>query len=284
MPLAPRIVRQVAGDRQRLADVVELAQADLARVELMIIFEPAQMQGEQEPLLQFESHVGQLGLGELEGGQRPIEHGPVAGVGQRGLQAVPGRPERAEDDAEPGLVQTRQRAAQPGHLGQHRVAGSRTSSSTSSAVTEARSDSSVLDRCRGEARRVGRHHETSDACSRLPVRLGSSPSSVWAQTTATSATEPLVIHILVPFNTQSAFSPRRPGGPGCASRPGWSRNRPRSGRSSRSPRRRPTAAASCCFCSSLPNFQIANMASDPCTETMLRTPESPASSSRQARP
>ena len=39
-----------------------------------------------------------------------------------------------------------------------------------------------------------------------------------------------------------------------------------------------------CFCSSLPNFQIANMASDPCTDTMLRTPESPASSSRQARP
>ena len=39
-----------------------------------------------------------------------------------------------------------------------------------------------------------------------------------------------------------------------------------------------------CFCSSLPNFQIANMASDPCTDTMLRTPESPASSSRQASP
>ena len=39
-----------------------------------------------------------------------------------------------------------------------------------------------------------------------------------------------------------------------------------------------------CFCSSLPQRQIANMASDPCTETRLRTPESPASSSRQARP
>jgi hypothetical protein len=38
------------------------------------------------------------------------------------------------------------------------------------------------------------------------------------------------------------------------------------------------------FWSSVPNLQIANMASDPCTETMLRTPESPASSSRQANP
>ncbi len=40
----------------------------------------------------------------------------------------------------------------------------------------------------------------------------------------------------------------------------------------------------CCFCSSLPNFQIGNMASDPCTDTKLRAPLSPASSSRHARP
>jgi len=39
-----------------------------------------------------------------------------------------------------------------------------------------------------------------------------------------------------------------------------------------------------CFCSSEPNFQIGNMASEPWTETKERKPLSPASSSRQARP
>ena len=39
-----------------------------------------------------------------------------------------------------------------------------------------------------------------------------------------------------------------------------------------------------CFCSSEPHFQIANIASEPCTETSERMPESPASSSMQARP
>ncbi|CAB4881990.1 unannotated protein [freshwater metagenome] len=40
----------------------------------------------------------------------------------------------------------------------------------------------------------------------------------------------------------------------------------------------------CCFCSSDPYFQIANIASEPCTETSERMPESMASSSRQANP
>ncbi len=40
----------------------------------------------------------------------------------------------------------------------------------------------------------------------------------------------------------------------------------------------------CCFCSSEPNAQIAYIASEPCTDTSERTPESAASSSMQARP
>ncbi len=40
----------------------------------------------------------------------------------------------------------------------------------------------------------------------------------------------------------------------------------------------------CCFCSSLPNRCTAYMASEPCTETSERMPESAASSSRQASP
>ena len=39
-----------------------------------------------------------------------------------------------------------------------------------------------------------------------------------------------------------------------------------------------------CFCSSLPQRWIANIASEPCTETKDRIPESEASSSRQASP
>jgi hypothetical protein len=40
----------------------------------------------------------------------------------------------------------------------------------------------------------------------------------------------------------------------------------------------------CFFCSSEPNLEIALMASDPCTETKVRMPESPASSSIAAIP
>ena len=39
-----------------------------------------------------------------------------------------------------------------------------------------------------------------------------------------------------------------------------------------------------CFCSSEPNLTIALIASEPCTETKVRMPESPASSSIAARP
>ena len=106
------------------------------------------------------------------------------------------------------------------------------------------------------------------------------PSSVWAQTTATSATEPLVIHILLPLSTQSppsrlALVRMLPG-----SEP-WSGSvRPKQ------PMASPVAmrGSHSCFCSSLPQRQMANMASEPCTETSERMPESEASSSRQARP
>src|SRR5690606_19807705 len=106
------------------------------------------------------------------------------------------------------------------------------------------------------------------------------PSSVRAQTTATSATEPLVIHILVPSMTQSDPSRRArvriPAGLD-----------PKSGSvSPKQPTSSPAAmpGSQACFCSSEPYRQIAYMDSDPCTDTRLRTPESAASSSRQASP
>ena len=91
---------------------------------------------------------------------------------------------------------------------------------------------------------------------------------------------PLVIHCLEPLSTQSSPSRlafvRMPDG-----------SEPKSGSvSPKQPIRSPAAmpGSHCCFCSSEPNFQIGNIASEPCTETRLRMPESPYSSSRQATP
>ena len=107
------------------------------------------------------------------------------------------------------------------------------------------------------------------------------PSSVDAHTTAMSATDPLVIHILVPFSTQS--DPSR----SCAVVIIVDGSLPWSGSvSPKQPIASPAAmrGSHSCFCSSEPYFQIGNMASDPWTETRLRSPESAASSSRQATP
>jgi hypothetical protein len=115
-----------------------------------------------------------------------------------------------------------------------------------------------------------------------PRTDGRDPSdpSVWAQTIATSAIEPLVIHILLPDRTQSSpcrrARVRMPAG-----------LEPKSGSvSPKQPIASPSAirGSHSCFCSSEPCFQIAYIASDPCTLTSDRTPESPASSSMHASP
>ncbi len=106
------------------------------------------------------------------------------------------------------------------------------------------------------------------------------PSSVCAQTTARSASVPFVIQSLLPLRTQS--SPRRRALVRmCAgSEPKSGSVRPKQPMTSpRAIRGRYRS-----FCSSDPYFQIGNMQSEPWTETKLRNPESPASSSRLARP
>lgn len=70
-------------------------------------------------------------------------------------------------------------------------AGSRTSSITSSLVTLARSDHLCL---------ISGAENPGVSVGTAKPRI---PSSVCAHTTATAATEPLVIHILRPFSTQS---------------------------------------------------------------------------------
>ena len=106
------------------------------------------------------------------------------------------------------------------------------------------------------------------------------PSSVRAHTTAASATEPLVIHIFWPCRIQSEPSRRAR----VRIAPG---SEPASGSvSPKQPIASPSAicGSHSCFWSSDPHRQIANIASDPCTDTRLRMPESPASSSRQVSP
>jgi len=107
-----------------------------------------------------------------------------------------------------------------------------------------------------------------------------SSSSVRAQTTARSAIVPFVIHIFEPFRTQSPPSRRARVRIAPGSEPASASVRPK----------QPISSPECMrgsqrsFCSSEPHRQIANIASDPWTETALRVPASPASSSRQARP
>ena len=106
------------------------------------------------------------------------------------------------------------------------------------------------------------------------------PSSLRAHTTATSASEPLVIHIFEPLRTQ--LSPLRlarvriPAG----LEPASGSVRPK--QPIVVPAAMPGSQRS--FCSSEPHFQIANIASEPCTEQNERRPESPASSSRHVSP
>src|ERR1017187_6198299 len=147
-------------------------------------------------------------------------------------------------------------------------AGSRTSSRCNSDVMDARRDSFLW-----------MSLAVKPAVPR-GTRNPRMPSEVPAHTTAMSAMLPLVIHILVPESTQS--DPSRLANvcmlPG--SEPLSGSVRPKQ------PMASPAAirGSHSFFCSSEPNRQIGDMASEPWTEVALRSPESHASSSRQATP
>ena len=149
--------------------------------------------------------------------------------------------------------------------------GRRTPSSTSSLVTEARSDSLCL---------ISGAEKPGLSVGTTKPRIPPCSSPALAQTTATSAIEPLVIHIFEPSSTQSSPSRRALVRIEAGSEP-WSGSV-----SPKQPIASPVAieGSQRSRCSSVPQRWIANIASDPCTDTRLRTPESVASSSRQARP
>src|ERR1700681_649251 len=106
------------------------------------------------------------------------------------------------------------------------------------------------------------------------------PSSVFAHTTATSASVPLVIHCLEPLSTQSpptrlAYVRMPPG-----LEPKSGSVRPKQPMASPVARRGIQRS----FCSLEPKAEIGYITSELCTETKLRSPESPRSSSCMIRP
>jgi hypothetical protein len=106
------------------------------------------------------------------------------------------------------------------------------------------------------------------------------PSSVRAQMTATSAIDARPIHRLAPSMTQPSPARRAVVVMLAGSLPASGSVRPK--QPIRSPAAIPGSQRS--LCASVPNLWMALMASDPCTLTKVRSPESPASSSSAARP
>ena len=110
------------------------------------------------------------------------------------------------------------------------------------------------------------------------------PSSVMAHTTITPATDASPIHRLAPLSTQPASSPVPSRRANVVMEEG---SEPAVGSvRAKQPITSPAAirGSHSCFWSSEPHLWMAVMASEPCTETKVRIPESPASSSIAARP
>src|SRR6185312_14573191 len=110
-PVRPEDGARLAGDAERGADVVELAEADLLGAKATGLLQPREMDGKQRCARQRRPHLGDLGLGQLERREWASEDLAVVRVGERGLETAAGRAEDAEDDAEAGFVQTGERAA-----------------------------------------------------------------------------------------------------------------------------------------------------------------------------
>ena len=164
------------------------------------------------------------------------------------------RPRRCRSAPRSGTTAAR---AAPWPRAASRRPGRRTSSSSSSEVTEARSESFWWMSCVVKPFVPGGDEEAAHARRRS-----------CAHTTATSATEPFVIHIFWPCRIQSSPSRRarvriEPG-----SEPESGSVRPKQ------PIASPAAirGSHSCFCSSEPQRQIAYIASEPCTDTSERTP------------
>src|SRR6266700_3302876 len=125
---------------------------------------------------------------------------------------------------------------------------------TSSEVTEARSDPLCL---------ISGALKPGASAGTTNPRM---PSSVFAHTTATSAIEPLVIHIFRPDSTQSVPSRRAEVRIAAGSDPASGSVSPKQ------PIASPVAilGSQASLCPSDPHRQMANIASEPCTDTSDR--------------
>ena len=103
----------LARDRDGLARVVELADRDLVRLQRAGVFQPPELQREQEALVDLERHVDELLLRELVRRDGLAEHLTPLRVGERRAVAVERGAHDAPDDAVARLVEARERAAQP---------------------------------------------------------------------------------------------------------------------------------------------------------------------------
>ena len=198
IPLPPRIVRARAADLDRAADVAHLAEADVLGPQRALVLHAADVERDERGAVHLERHLGELLLGQLVGGDRLVEDDALLRVRERRLEAGAGGADGAEDDPVAGLVEAGERPAQASRPpGACSSAGTRTSSRTSSEVTEARSEIFLW---------ISGAVKPGVPFSTRKPRI--SPSSVRAQTTATSAIEPFVIHILAPLRIQSEPSRR----------------------------------------------------------------------------
>ena len=123
---------------------------------------------------------------------------PLLGVVEGRLVAGPGGAGGAEEDAEAGLVEARQRAPHADHAGEHGRVGEPHVVEHQLGGHRRPQRELAVDVVGGEPGRVGGDDEAADR----PV-VGRA-----AQTMATSARPPLVIHIFVPLRTQSSPSRR----------------------------------------------------------------------------
>ena len=101
-----------AGDVERHPCVGPLAHRNLFRLDPAFVLELTQPEGEQVALLDLGCHVGQFGLGQLEGGDRRAELLARHRVIERRLEAGAGCTDHAPDDPVASLIQAAERPLQ----------------------------------------------------------------------------------------------------------------------------------------------------------------------------
>ena len=196
MPLAPRMSRAIRAISSAMATLLRLASETRSNARLAALLQPAELQGEELGLGDLGHHVRQLGLHELERRRSACRTGraPWRSRAPRRSRPWPRRPRPRRCRSAPGSG-TCSGLLRPVRLGQQVRLG----------------DQAVLEHQLGGdrgAQGVLPLHDRSPCSPGVPfsTRNPRIPSSVLAQTTATSAMVPLVIHILAPLSSQPSFT------------------------------------------------------------------------------